>query len=124
MFLVGNSQVPSSINDPQPKMVLIHQNLTFSRSPTAFKITWRVINDRSRRCVHYQLVGSQSCDASSNTVVIINRTEERTVNIIEPNVLSNSTYFSLTVYDEGGQQCTHDLQLESFKFSPECKIVT
>ena len=117
MFLVGNLQVPSSINDPQPKMVLIHQNITFSL--TAIKMMWRVVNDRSRRCVHYQLVGSQSCDASSNAIVIINRTEENTVNILEPNILSNLMYFSLTVYDEGGQQCSCDL--ESFKFSPECK---
>ena len=115
-FLVG---VPSSINDPQPKMVLIHQNITFSL--TAIKMMWRVVNDRSRRCVHYQLVGSQSCDASSNAIVIINRTEENTVNILEPNILSNLIYFSLTVYDEGGQQCTHDL--EPFKFSPECKVI-
>jgi hypothetical protein len=119
MFLVGNSQVPSSINDPQTNMILIHQNLTFS--PTAIKITWRVVNDR--RCAHYQLVASQSCDASSNTMVFINRsrTEERTITILEPTVLSNLTYFSLTVYNERGQQCICDL--ESFKFSPECKFI-
>ena len=116
MFLVGNSQV----NDPQPKMVLIHQNLTFS--PTAIKLTWTVVNDRSRRCAHYHLVASQGCDASSNAMVIINRTEERIVNILEPNILSNLTYFSLTVYDEHSQQCTCDLEL--FKFSPECKFIT
>ena len=118
IFLVGNLQVPSSINDPQPKTVLIHQNITFSL--TAIKIMWTVLNDR--RCTHYQLVGSQSCDASSNAMVIINRTEENTINILEPNVLSNLMYFSLTVYDERGQQCTRDL--EPFKFSPECKFIT
>ena len=118
-FLVG---VPSSINDPQPKMVLIHQNLELTFSLTAIKLTWTVVNDRSRSCVHYQLVGSQSCDASSNAMVIINRTEENAINILEPNVLSNLTYFRLTVYDEGGQQCASDL--ESLKFSPECKFIT
>ena len=58
MFLVDNLQVPmaSSINDPQPKMVLIHQNITLSL--TVIKMMWTVVNDRSSRCVHYQLVGS------------------------------------------------------------------
>ena len=120
MFLIGNSQVPSSINDPQPKMILIHQNLTFS--PTAIKLMWTVVNDRSRRCAHYHLVVSQSCDTSLNAIVLINRTEENTINFLEPNILSNLTYFSVTVYDERGQQCTCDLEL--FKFSPECKFIT
>ena len=116
ILLLGNLQVSSSKNDPQPKMVLIHQNLTFST--TAITITWRALNDK--RCAYYQLV-SQNCDLNSNTMVLINRTEEKATTL-EPEILSNLTYFNLTVYDEGGQQC-EELYLESFKFGPECKFI-
>ena len=119
MLLIGNLQVSSSKNDPQPKMVLIHQNLIFS--PIAIKITWRTLSLLDRRCAYYQLVVSQNCDLNSNTMVLTNRTEEKAI-ILEPETLSNLTYFNLTVYDEGGQQC-EELYLESFKFGPECKFI-
>ena len=61
----------------------------------------------------YQLVARHSCDYSSS-VVLINGTKVETI-ILEAETLSNFTYFSLTVYDEHGDQ-HEELILESFQF--------
>ena len=103
--------------DPQPKMVIIHQNLIFF--PNAVMVTWRAFN--AARCVYYQLVVSHSCDLNSNTIVLINRTKKETI-ILEPEALSNFTYFHLTVHDEQGDQ-HEELSLESFQFGPGSKLL-
>ena len=109
--------VPSN-TDPQPKMVIIHQNLIFF--PNAIMVTWRALN--AARCVYYQLIASHRCDLNSNTIVLINRAEEETI-ILEADseILSNFTYFHLTVYDEQGDQY-EELFLESFQFGPGSKL--
>ena len=92
-------------------MVIIHQNLIFF--PNAIMVIWRALN--VARCVYYQIVASHSCDLNSNTIVLINRTEEETI-ILEADseILSNFTFFHLTVYDEQGDQ-HEELFLESFQ---------
>ena len=112
MLLIGNLQVPNIKNDLQPKMVLIHQNLTFST--TAIKITWRVLNDRI--CAYYQLVVSQNCDLSSKTMVLINRTMEESITL-EPEVLSNFLYFNLTACNEQGDQCVKNFFWRHFNLA-------
>ena len=71
------------------------------------------------RCAHYRLAVSHSCDVNSDTVVLINRTMEESITI-ESEVLSNFTYFHLTVYDEQGGQY-EELFLEIFQFGPGSK---
>ena len=103
--------------DPQPKMVIIHQNLIFF--PSAVVVTWRALN--ALICVYYQLVASHSCNLNSNTIVLIDRTEEETI-ILESEVLSNFTYFHLTVHDEQGNE-REELFLESFQFGTGSKFL-
>ena len=93
-------------------MVIVHQNLTFFLDTVS--VTWKVLNDR--RCSHYQLVAKQNCDLNSNLMVLVNKTKPDTITL-EPEVMSNFTHFSLTVYDEEGNQC-EELFLESFQFRP------
>lgn len=78
-------------------------------------VTWKALNAMIR-CAHYQLVAGHSCDysTSSNTEVLINGTKVEAI-ILEAETLSNFTYFSLTVYDEHGDQ-HEELFLESFQF--------
>ena len=102
-------------NDPRPKIVVIHQNLAFS--PSTVSLTWRALHER--RCAHYQLVARRSCDLNSNTMVLINWTKEETI-ILEAEIFSNFTYFSLTVYDEQGNE-REEFFLESFQFVPGSK---
>ena len=97
-------------------MVIVHQYLTFFPSVV---ITWRVLNDR--RCSRYQLVARQSCDLHSNRMVLVNKTKQDVITL-EPEVTSNFTYFSLTVYDEQGNQC-ENLFLESLQFTQGSKLL-
>ena len=113
--LLGHLRVPSN-TDPQPKMVIVHQNLTFFSN--ILVVSWRVLNDRS--CSRYQLVARHSCDLNSNRMVLVNKTKQDTITL-EGEVISNFTYFSLTVYDEQDSQCDY-LFLESFRFSPGSKL--
>ena len=108
-------QVPSN-NDPQPKIVIIHDNLTFS--PSAINLAWSTLYDK--RCAHYQLIVSHSCDVNSNSMVLINKTKEDRI-FLEPDVLSNLMYFNLTAYDKEDNQCK-DLFLEAFRFNPGSKF--
>ena len=78
-------------------MVIVHQNLTFF--PNNVVVSWRVLDDR--RCSHCQLVARQSCDLNSNRMMLVNKTKQDTITL-EPEVMSNFTHFSLTVYDEQG----------------------
>ena len=111
ILLIGHLNVPDS-NDPQSKIVLMHQNLAFSSN--AIVVPWRAL--REKRCIYYQLAARQSCDLNSNTMVLINRTKEETI-ILEPEILSNFTYFHLTAFDERGNQY-EELFLETFQFGP------
>ena len=103
--------------DPQLKIALVHQNLAFSQ--IAINLTWKVLNERG--CALHQLAARQSCILSSNTMVLINRTKQDTI-AIEPEIISNFTFFYLTVYDEQGNQCK-ELFLESFRFGPKSKFL-
>ena len=116
-LLIGRLQVPSYSNDPRPKIIFQHQNLTLL-SNKSFNLMWRILN--YERCARYQLVVSQNCDVNSNSIVLINKTKENSI-FLEPEVLSNFMYFNLTSYDEKGNQC-EDLFLESFQFNPESKF--
>lgn len=108
-------------SDPPPKIVIMHQNLTFS--PNAVVVTWRALNNESsRRCAYYQLSARHGCDINSDPMVLINNTVQNTI-ILRPEVLSNFTFFYLTVYDEQDSQCD-DVFLEAFQFTPGSKFLS
>ena len=115
VLLIDHSvNVPGNIV-PQPKIAIIHQNLTFSSN--AVMVAWS-----DRRCVYYQLAARQSCDLTSNTMVLINRTKEETITL-EAEVLSNFSYFHLTAYDGHSNQC-EDHFLELFQLGTGSKFVS
>ena len=116
-LLIDRLQVPSYSNDPRPKIIIQHKNLTLL-SNKSFNLMWRILN--YKRCTRYQLVVSQNCDVNSNSIVLINKTKENSI-FLEPEVLSNFMYFNLTSYDKEDNQC-EDLFLESFQFNPESKF--
>ena len=61
-----------------------------------------------------------SCDADSVSMVLIDHTEENSI-ALHSGVLSDAMYFSLTTYDEEGNQCD-ELSLEPFRFNTESEI--
>ncbi len=80
---------------------------------------WKAFNDEG--CTYYQLVVKQSCDTDSVRMVLINHTKEDSI-ALQPGVLSDAMYFSLTSYDEEGHQCD-ELSLEPFRFNTESETV-
>ena len=62
-----------------------------------------------------------SCDADSASMVLINHTKENNI-ALDSGALSDAMYFSLTTYDEGGNQC-NELSLEPFRFNTESEII-
>ena len=61
-----------------------------------------------------------SCDADSASMVLINHTKENNI-ALDSEALSDAMYFSLTTYDESGNQC-EELSLEPFQFNTESEI--
>ena len=61
-----------------------------------------------------------SCNADSVSIVLINHTEENSI-ALHSGVLSDTMYFSLTTYNEEGNQC-NELSLEPFQFNTESEI--
>lgn len=80
---------------------------------------WKTFNNE--RCIYYQLVARHSCDANSVRMVLINHTKENSI-ALRAGVLSDFMYFSLTSYDEEGNQC-EGLYLEPFQFNTESELV-
>ena len=116
IYITVDLQVPNYTNYPQPKVAIIHQNLTFLSN--SLKLSWKTFS--KERCTRYQLVMSHRCDVDSVSMVLVNQTVEDSITLL-PEAFLNFMYFSLTVYDEEGNQC-EELSLEQFQFNTGSKF--
>ena len=113
----GNTPIPSHYSES--KLTLNHQGFLFTTG--SITLSCRILGNESFG--YYQLTTGISCDANSNSSLLINNTRANRVVWKREDLLdegNSSLHLKFTFFDHNGS----DLSLETFQLKPGSELIT